>query len=120
MEEANKRAINAEQKLVEARSKFESSKMKVKEIQTQSINTIKKDRIDFKTKTKEAIQRLENLKKETLLFQQQKALTILSKKVIVLSLTQVKEKLKRRTDLKFQNSINNFYIALLRSYESFN
>ena len=120
MEEANNRAINAEQKLVEARSKYESAKIKAQEIQNQSINTIKKDKIYFKTQTQESIQRLEILKKETLLFQQQKALTILSKKVIELSLTQVKTKLQNRTDIKFQNSINNFYIALLRSYESFN
>lgn len=120
MEEANKRAINAEQKLFEARSKFESAKIKAQEIQNQSINTINKDRIQFKTQTKEAVQRLENLKKETLIFQQKKALTILSKKVIALSLKQVKNKLQSRTDLKFQNSINNFYIALLRNYESFN
>ena len=118
MEEANKRAINAEQKLFEAREKFESAKIKAQEIQNQSINTINKDRIQFKTQTKEAVQRLENLKKETLTFQQKKALTILSKKVIALSLKQVKNKLQSRTDLKFQNSINNFYIALLRNYES--
>lgn len=120
MEEANKRAINAEQKLFEARSKFESAKIKAQEIQNQSINTINKDRIQFKTQTKESVQRLENLKKETLIFQQKKALTILSKKVIALSLKQVKNKLQSRTDFKFQNSINNFYIALLRNYESFN
>nr|ARQ82241.1 ATP synthase CF0 subunit I [Ostreobium sp. HV05042]ARQ82312.1 ATP synthase CF0 subunit I [Ostreobium sp. HV05007a] len=120
LEEANKRAINAEQKLFEAREKFESAKIKAQEIQNQSINTINKDRIQFKTQTKEAVQRLENLKKETLTFQQKKALTILSKKVIALSLKQVKNKLQSRTDLKFQNSINNFYIALLRNYESFN
>lgn len=117
MEEANKRASNAEEKLVEARLKFESAKIKAQEIQNQSINTINKDRIHFTIQTKEAIQRLESLKKETLTFQQQKALSILSKKVIALSLKQVKDKLQNRTDLKFQNSINNFYIALLRNYE---
>ena len=58
MEEANKRAINAEQKLFEAREKFESAKIKAQEIQNQSINTINKDRIQFKTQTKEAVQRL--------------------------------------------------------------
>ena len=61
LEEANKRAINAEQKLIEARSKYESAKMKAQEIQNQSINTIKKDKIYFKTQTTEAIQRIESL-----------------------------------------------------------
>lgn len=62
------------------------------------------------------IQRLDKLKQETLLSQQQKALELLSKKVIQSSLTQVQEKLQNRIDSKFQTSINNFYIALLRNY----
>ena len=31
---------------------------------------------------------------------------------------QVQEKLKNRVDLKFQTSVNNFYIALFRNYNS--
>lgn len=120
LEEADKKAANAEKKLIDVRSRFEAAKIKAQEIKDQSINTVKKDKIHFQTKTQEAIQKLKILKTETLAFQQQKALNILSKKVIALSLTQVKEKLRSRHDLKFQNAINNFYIALLRSYESFN
>ena len=120
LDEADKRALSAQKKLEQARSQFEAAKLKSQDIQIQSINTVKKDRIHSKTQTEEAIQRLEILKKETLIFQQKKALNFLSKKVIQLSLIQVKDKLQSRVDLKFQNSINNFYIALLRNYESLN
>ena len=90
----------------------------MQEIQNQSFNTIKKDKIQSKKQTQEAIQRLEYLKKETLIFQQQKTLNLLSKKIIQLSLSQAQKKLKSCTDIKFQNSINNFYITLFRNYQS--
>lgn len=120
LEEANKRAIDAQKKLEKARTEFELSKLKVQEIQNQSFNTIKKDKLQSKKQTQEAIQRLEYLKKETLIFQQQKTLNLLSKKIIQLSLSQAQKKLKSCTDIKFQNSINNFYITLFRNYQSLN
>ena len=99
---------------------MELSKLKVKEIQNQSFNTIKKDKIQLTKQTQEVIQRLENLKKQTLIFEYQKTLNVLSKKIIQLSLNQVQTKLKSCTDMKFQNSINNFYITLFRHYDSLN
>lgn len=120
LSEADKRAIKAQEKLIEARSKFEVATQKAQDIRNQSIGTVKEDKIQSQIQTEEMVQRLEKLKKETLLFQQQKALNLVSKKVIQLSLKQVQEKLQNRVDLKFQNSINNFYIALLRNYESLN
>lgn len=118
LEEADKRAIDAQKKLEKARTEFELSKLKVQEIQNQSFNTIKKDKLQSKKQTQEAIQKLEYLKKETLIFQQQKTLNLLSKKIIQLSLSQAQKKLKSCTDIKFQNSINNFYITLFRNYQS--
>lgn len=84
------------------------------------MNTVKKEKSQLKKQTQEAIQKLENLKKETLIFQYQKTLNVLSKKIIQLSLTQVQEKLKSCTNIKLQNSINNFYIALFQNYKSLN
>ena len=116
LSEAEKRAQKAEEKLVKAKSQFESAKLKAEEIAKQGNITLKKDKDNFQIQTEDMIQRLDKLKKETLLFQQQKALKLLSKKVIQSSLTQVQEKLQNCIDSKFQTSINNFYIALLRNY----
>ena len=113
--EVNERRIKAQEKLVEVRSKLEAAKQKVKEIQNQSINKAEKEKINSQTETEQIIQKFEKLKKETLIFQQQKALKLLSKKMIQLSLKQVQEKFQNRVNLKFQTSINNFYIALLLS-----
>lgn len=120
LEEADKRAVEAKQKLTDARFQFEEAKLKANEIQSQTINTLKKEKNHSKIQTEEMIQRLEKLKKETLVFQQQKALKLLSLKIIQLSLMQVQEKLKNRIDFKFQTSVNNFYIALFRNYNSLN
>ena len=61
------------------------------------------------------IQRLEKLKEEALLSQQQKALKSLSKEFIQYSLNQVQKKLQSRVDFKFQVAMTNFYISLIRN-----
>ena len=116
LSEADKRAQNAQEKLIEAKSQFEAAKLKAEEITNQGVITLNKDKGNSKIQTEEMIQRLDKLKKETLLSQQQKTLKLLSKKVIQSSLAQVQKKLQNRIDFKFQTSINNFYIALLRNY----
>ena len=117
LSEADKRAQKAQEELIEARSQFEAAKIKAEEIAKQGVTTLNKDKNDSKIQTEEIIQRLDQLKKETLFSQQQKALKMLSKKVIQSSLVQVQEKLQNRIDYKFHTSINNFYIAILRHYE---
>ena len=116
LSEADKRAQKAQEKLIEAKSQFEAAKTKAEEIVKQGIITISKDKNNSQIKTEEMIHRLDNLKKETLIFQQQKALKLMSKQIIQSSLAQVQEKLRNRVDSKFQISINNFYIALFRNY----
>lgn len=116
LSEADKRAQKAQEKLIEAKSQLEAAKIKAEEIAKQGVITLKKDKNNSQIQTEEMIQRLDQLKKETLLSQQQKALQLLSQKVIQSALAQVQEKLQNRIDSKFQTSINNFYIALLRNY----
>ena len=116
LSDADQKAQNARNKLLEAQEQFENAKRKAQEIQNQGIITIQKDRAYFQTQTEEIIQRLKTVKQDTLLFQQQKTLRLLSKQVIESSLIQVQKKLKNCVDLKFQTSMNNFYISLLRSY----
>lgn len=97
--------------------KFEEAKKKAQEIEQQGVVTVNNNKVQSETQTFEIIQRLKTLKKETLLFQQQKVLKLLAKKVIQSSMTQAQKKLKNCKDSTFQNSMNNFYIALLRNYE---
>lgn len=71
----------------------------------------------YKKQTIEDIERLEKLKQDTIVFQQQKAIKQLSKQVITLALEQVYKKIENRYDRVFQTSVNNFYIALFRNYQ---
>ena len=71
LKEADTRAVVAQQKLDKARSQFEEAKLKAQEIQNQSVSTLQKEKSHSKIQTEEMIQRLEKLKKETLIFQQQ-------------------------------------------------
>lgn len=116
LNEVDSRAKKAQDKLNEAKTQFEAAKIKAQEIKDQGIITLNKDKNNSNLQTEEMIQKLSVLKKDTLLSQQQKALKLLSKKVIQSSLMQVEKKLQNRIDSKFQNSVNNFYIALFRNY----
>ena len=71
----------------------------------------------YKKQTIEDIERLEKLKQDTIVFQQQKAIKQLSKQVITLALEQVYKKIENRYDRVFQTLVNNFYIALFRNYQ---
>ena len=116
LNEANERAKKAENKLVEAKSKYEAAKLKAQKVRDQGFSNLDKDKKNYQIQANEMVQKLNLLKKETLLSQQQKTLKLISKKVIQSALGQVKEKLERGISLKTQTSINNFYIALLRNY----
>jgi F-type H+-transporting ATPase subunit b len=115
--EADQRANEAQEKLNQAKIQFEFSQKKAIEIEEQSIIAAeqeKKKSID--QATKDAL-RLEDLKKETLLLQQQKAVSEISQQVITLALSQVREKLNNRLDPNFHASVNNFNIVLFTNYK---
>ena len=118
LDEADKKAQKAQEKLAQIKSQFEAAKIKAQEIRNQGLIKIDQDKTNIKIQAEEIIQKLGKLKEETLLFQQQKTLKLLSKKVIKSSLMQVQNKLQNCVNPKFQKAMNNFYIALFRNYES--
>ena len=56
--------------------------------------------------------RLEEVKQETIKFQQQKAINQVSQQVVSLALNKVREKLNNRLNSSFHSSVNNFNIVL--------
>ena len=118
LNEAEKKAQKAKEKLFEAKSQFEMAELKAKEIAEHGIITLDKDKNDSQRQTEEMIQRLDKLKEETLFSQQQIALKSLSKRVIQSSLLKVQDEIQKNINDKFQISVNNFYIALFRKYGS--
>lgn len=115
LKEADRRAEKAQEDFNDAKLQFELAKRKTVEVAEQALINLNKEKDNAQLQTEDMIQRLEKLKEEALLSQQQKALKSLSKEFIQYSLTQVQTKLKSRADFKFQVAMTNFYIALIRN-----
>lgn len=117
LQEADQRANEAQEKLNQARIKFELAQKKATEIKEQSILTAEQEKKQSIRQAEQDVLRLEELKQETLLFQQQKAVSEISQQVITLALKQVREKLNNRLDGNFHASVNNFNIVLFTNYK---
>ena len=116
LQQAEKRASEAQQKLAEAKYQLEAAQKRALEIQKQGNINAEKEKKDSINQTKEDVDRLEQNKDENLRLQQQKAVGQVSQKVLKLALTQVKEKLANRLDSTFHTSVNNFNIVLFTNY----
>ncbi len=117
LQQAEKRALEAQRKLAEAKYQLEAAQKRALEIQKQGNITAEKEKKDSINQTKEDVDRLEQNKHENLRLQQQKAIGQVSQKVLKLALTQVKEKLASRLDSTFHTSVNNFNIVLFTNYK---
>jgi len=116
--EADQRANEAQEKLNQAKLQLELAQKKAIQIREQGITTAEQEKKQTLRQTKEDIARLHQIKQETIQFQQQKAINEVSRQVVSLALTQVKEKLKARVDSSFHASVNNFNIVLFTNYKS--
>ena len=117
LQEADLKAKEAENKLVQAQAQLELAKKKAIEISKQGILNAKQEQKQSIRQTQEDISRLEEVKQETIRFQQQKAISQVSQQVVSLALNQVREKLSSRLDPTFHSSVNNFNIVLFTNYK---
>ena len=117
LQEADLKAKEAENKLVQAQAQLELAKKKAIEISKQGILNAKQEQKQSIRQTQEDISRLEEVKQETIYFQQQKAISQVSQQVVSLALNQVREKLSSRLDPTFHSSVNNFNIVLFTNYK---
>jgi F-type H+-transporting ATPase subunit b len=118
LQEAEQKATEAQEKLNEARTQLELSQKKAFEIREQGIFNAEQEKKQCIRQTQDDALRLEELKHETIRFQQQKAINQVSKQVISLALSQVREKLKKPLDSSFHSSVNNFNIVLFTNYKT--
>jgi F-type H+-transporting ATPase subunit b len=116
--EADQRATEAQEKLNQAKAQFELAQKKAIQIREQGVTTAEQEKKQTLRQTKEDISRLDQIKQETIQFQQQKAINEVSKQVVSLALTQVKKKLQTRVDSSFHVSVNNFSIVLFTNYKT--
>nr|AYD72539.1 ATP synthase CF0 B subunit [Halicoryne sp. HV04044] len=117
LQEAEQRANEAQDKLNKARNQLDISRQKALEIYQQGELTVEQEMNQCIQQTQDDINRLEEMKIETLFLYKQKTISQFSYQVIFMALQQVREKLKTIMDSSIHTSINNFNIALFKNYK---
>jgi F-type H+-transporting ATPase subunit b len=117
LREADQRAIEAQEKLSQAQTQLELSKKKAAEIREQGMTTAEQDKLQTIRQAENDVQRLEELKNETISLQQQKALGEISKQLITLAFNTVREKFKNPVRSSFHIEFNNLNIIFFTSYK---
>ena len=111
LQEANQRAIEAEEKLNAARAQLEISKKKAQEIREEGVLRATQEINNVVSQHELRLARLEEFKQETLAFYQQKAFKQAYMYVINKIMTRVRERLTKGLDKTYHVVVNNFYVS---------
>nr|NP_958410.1 ATP synthase CF0 B subunit [Chlamydomonas reinhardtii]Q8HTL5.1 RecName: Full=ATP synthase subunit b, chloroplastic; AltName: Full=ATP synthase F(0) sector subunit b; AltName: Full=ATPase subunit I [Chlamydomonas reinhardtii]AAN41265.1 CF0 ATP synthase subunit I [Chlamydomonas reinhardtii]ACJ50141.1 CF0 ATP synthase subunit I [Chlamydomonas reinhardtii]ASF83394.1 ATP synthase CF0 B subunit [Chlamydomonas reinhardtii]ASF83462.1 ATP synthase CF0 B subunit [Chlamydomonas reinhardtii]ASF83526.1 len=111
LEEANQRAIEAEQKLTAARTQLETAKKKAQEIREEGVLRATQEINNVVSQHELRLARLQEFKQETLAFYQQKAFKQAYLYVINKIMTRVRERLNKGLDSTYHVVVNNFYVS---------
>lgn len=117
LQEADKRALEAQEKLLEAQKQFDLSVEKATQIKKEALLKAENEKNEILKQTENEIKSFEKLKVESLSLERQKIVSQISQQVIMLALNKVRDKLKNSLDLSFHSSVNNFNIFLLKNYK---
>jgi len=117
LQEANQRALEAEQKLAEARTLLESAKKKAQEIREEGITRATQEINTVVNEHELRLSKLGEFKDETVSFYQEKAFKEAYLYVISRIMTRVREKLNKGLNSNYHLVVNNFYISRLTEYE---
>jgi F0F1-type ATP synthase membrane subunit b/b' len=107
------RSEEARQKLALASQEVENAKMKAQDITKQTASILDKERITYSQYFENETKRLNSLKEETLIFQEQRAKFQISNQIIKLAVEKVEQIIKSRLTPRLHDSVNNFNILLL-------
>nr|ALO63336.1 CF0 subunit I of ATP synthase [Carteria sp. SAG 8-5] len=111
LQEANQRAIEAQEKLTAARTQLETAKKKAQEIREEGILRATQEINNCVAQHELRIARLEEFKQETVQFYQQKAFKQASAYVISRIMNRVRERLNKGLDNTYHVVVNNFYVS---------
>ena len=114
-EEAKIRSAEAREKLEQAMEEVSAAKLKAEEITKQTVTVLEKERSMYSQQLESETNRLEVMKQETLIFQEQKAKYEISSQIVTLAVQKVEEKIKSRLTPRLHDSVNNYNIVLLRN-----
>nr|YP_010987556.1 ATP synthase CF0 subunit I [Hydrocytium acuminatum]WOR09601.1 ATP synthase CF0 subunit I [Hydrocytium acuminatum] len=116
LREADLRATEAQEKLLNARNQFEFAQKKAKEIREEGVLKATLEKTNCLKQYEFDLARLEEYKQENLNFYQQKIFQQVYISLVSRALAQVKEKFKKRLNGQFNMTINNFFIARFTDY----
>nr|YP_009728211.1 ATP synthase CF0 B subunit [Colemanosphaera angeleri]QIA47140.1 ATP synthase CF0 B subunit [Colemanosphaera angeleri] len=111
LQEANQRAIEAEEKLNAARAQLEIAKKKAQEIREEGVLRATQEINNVVSQHELRLARLEEFKQETLQFYQQKAFKQAYMYVINKIMTRVRERLTKGLNTTSHVVVNNFYVS---------
>ncbi len=116
LEEANKRAIEAQEKLTNAKAQLELAKKKAQEIRQEGITRATTEINAIVSQHEIRLSKLEEFKNETVQFYQQKALKDAYLYVVSRIMTRVRERLNGGLNSTYHVDVNNFYVSRFTEY----
>ena len=115
LREADNRALEAQEKLNQAKSQLAVAQKKAVEIREQGVIAAEQEKKLCIKQAEEDAARLKQVKQDTIRLQQQKAIQQISQQIVTLALEQVLTKFKTKGTPPFHISVNNFKSALFKS-----
>jgi len=116
LQEANQRAIEAQEKLNQAKAQLDSAKKKAQEIREEGISRANQEINTVVSQHEIRLAKLDEFKEETLSFYQQKAFKEAYLYVISRIMTRVREKLNTGLNSTYHVVVNNFYVSRFTEY----
>lgn len=116
LQEATQRALEAEEKLNQARAQLELAKKKAQEIREEGISRATQEINTVVNQHEIRLAKLQEFKEETLSFYQQKAFKEAYLYVISRIMTRVRERLNSGLDSTYHVVVNNFYVSRFTEY----
>ena len=117
LEEANLRAIEAQEKLQNAKAQLEFSKKKAQEIREEGISRATNEIQTVVSQHEIRLAGLEDFKNETVQFYQQKAFKEAYIYVVSRIMSRVRERLNNGLDTTYHVIVNNFYVSRFTDYK---
>ena len=116
LEEANKRAMEAQEKLANAKAQLELAKKKAQEIRSEGVSRATSEINTVVSQHELRLAKLDEFKNETVQFYQQKAFKEAYLYVVSRIMTRVRERLNRGLDSTYHVVVNNFYVSRFTEY----
>jgi F-type H+-transporting ATPase subunit b len=117
LEEANQRALEAKEKLSQARNQLELAKKKAIEIREEGVLRASQELNNVVAQHQSRLDRLDEFKQETVNFYQQKSYKKSYSFVVSRVMTRVKERLNSGLNKISHVTVNNFYVSRFTEFQ---